>query len=165
MQHGCNMGSRVIALSSDWVGALSTAGGAGITLGIAIGSFVRGRIEQARRSMPIFRANWTTGPAGHSVRVEIVNRLNEDLRVLEVECKSQFLRELGNPDAPDRPSGQFVGAGAVLTPGTHVPAEKSGLVHLRVEGSEAPRWLRFTISSSAKTLSRKRYVIKDSQIQ
>jgi hypothetical protein len=145
---------------AGWVATLLTGIGLG---GAAVGWYDQRRQRQ-RTAMPIIRGEWTSDDDGHSARVTIVNRLNEDLTVTRVEAKARLVHEERTYD----PGGGIVRS--VSTPMSHaepidwnIEANATNYRSFRIEGASSPRWLRFTISSSATTLSRKRFSIACSQ--
>lgn len=162
----CNMDATwggVISITAEWIAALSGVG----ALGVAVGAVIRGRIEDARRSMPIIRCQWFEGTAGQSARLEIVNRLNEDLLVSKIECKTRFVLSTRKPGAvPDEPGEfiyEFVDSPRKLD--FAIESQKSKKLSVAFDGLDTERWLRLTVSSSANTLSRKRFVVRDNQRQ
>ena len=149
-------------ISAEWVAALvGVASAAGY-----LGNFIRARIEQSRREMPLIRHAWATGPKGHNARVEFVNRLDEDISVNGVECKSRFViskaRKGGSPDEPKLDDYEFVATPRKLD--FTILAGQSKKLSISIDGPETPRWLRFTVSSNAKTLRGKKYVIRGSEV-
>lgn len=144
----------------EWVGTLiATATAAG-----AAGAYIRGRIEESRRSMPIFRCSWSQHAFAQNAKIEVINRLNEDLVLHSVESKSGFrIKELQEGSPLDEAKFDYIKKASPLALGQRVDALSSTKLTLILDGGESPRWLRFTISSSAKTLTRKRYVIRANQ--
>ena len=98
--------------------------------------------------------------------VEIKNRLDEDLLVSEVRCKTRFVELISGDELdPDAVRGQVKVRAPNQKIRWHIPAGQSDRFRLRIGDPSSPRWLRFTISSSAETLNHKRYVVVDNQMQ
>lgn len=147
-----------MSFSPEWIAIVLTALG----MGGAAGVWIEKRLQANRSAMPIIRSVWQTGTGGQGARIEFVNRLDEDLHVTRVECKSKFVSsEIIKGGSPDEPKFSYTMIDSPRSLDFTVPANDSKKLSVAIDGAETPRWLRFTVSSSAKTLSKKRYVIRD----
>ena len=125
-----------------------------------------GRRDRLRNAKPIIRCQWTTGLGGHGVVIEIKNRLDEDLLVSEVRCKTRFVESnSGDKQNLGSVGNQVRVRAPIQKVRWQIAAGQSERFRLRIGDPSSPRWLRFTISSSAETLNHKRYVVVDNQTQ
>ncbi len=147
-------------ITAEWVAVLLTALG----MGGAIGSWVQRRLDATRRAVPILRAQWHYGTGGFTAEVEIVNRLDEDLLVETVAARGPFVRFERTSDGAGGFSQKDVGRDPSPKRLGHTvqPLARSSL-SISVDGDATEPWLGFTISSSARTLRRKRLSVRDSQ--
>ena len=150
-----------VEITPEWIAAITALMG----MSGGFGAWIHARIVARRNSMAIIRASWSNGRGGFAVTVEIVNRLNEDIRVSLVEAKSEF----AVPSLVDDGKG---GGKTVYNPHASpmpidwlVEAEGRSKETFRVNGPETARWLRLTMSSSSKTLRCKRVIVRASQMQ
>jgi hypothetical protein len=148
-------------ITPEWVAIVLTALG----MGGAAGVWIERRIQAARDVMPIVRTRWTSGPSGHTAKVTLVNRLNEDLHVTSVHAKARLMKQTLEYD----PGGSIVQS--TLTPlastvplDWHILAGQTAAETFWLEGGGSVRWLRLTINSSAGTLRSKRMTIRDNHI-
>lgn len=150
-------------LTPEWVAIILTlmgmSGGAGVWL--------QKRREQARAALPILRPQWgVPAKRGYAVSVLVVNRLKEDLLISKAECRSSFTLVESKDYDPTKGTVEFT-----YTPSASpmdlvwtVAAESEGEMTFRIDGAETERWLRLTMSPSARTLWRKRMIVRDSQL-
>jgi len=147
-------------VTPQWVGVVLTALG----MGAAAGVWLEKRLQVRRDVLPLVRASWKSGAAGHAVKVTLVNRLNEDLRVERAEARTRLVEQSLTYDA----GGSIVNS-ELVPQGRSVPLKwdilvgESGTETFRLEGADSARWLQLTISSSARTLRSRRLIVKDSQ--
>ena len=148
-----------MGISPEWVAVILTAFG----MSAGAGAYLQRRITERRAVTPLIRTRWSAGPKGRSVNITVVNRLNEDLAFSRARAKAAFVvkvREEGPPDDPvitERSVGQSIQLDWI------VEAGKEASFWLKLSGTNCPRWIALTVSSSAKTLRCKRLIINDSQ--
>jgi len=146
-------------LTAEWVGAIATA----LATGILIGSGFQRRRDARRNALPIMRAIWKDGQLGFTVTVELENRLNEDLHVTKAECRSRFGEVIPGDYDPETGNVEvtYHKKASPMNLDFRIPPNGKSLRDFKVDGPETSRWLRLTMSSSAKTLRSRRMVVRD----
>ena len=148
-----------IEWSAEWATVAVTAAAAAGSAGV----FLRGGIEHARKAMPIFRCKWSTHELAVNVDLKVANRLDEDLIIHSVECKTRFVEKRQTPpSSPDEAVGmRYIRLASPMPLGMTVRAKSTEKLKLIIDDHFAAPWVRFIVSSSAGTLKRKRYVVRD----
>jgi hypothetical protein len=148
-----------MAISADWVSAIIAA----LSLGYLIGSGVQRRRDATRNAMPIIRASWSFGSAGVTVKVKLVNRLNEDLYVTKAECRTNFSETIDTRYDPATGKAEFTyeKKPSPMPLRWTVPAAKEDERSFSIDGAETARWIRLTLSSSAGTLRKRRIIVRE----
>ena len=144
-------------ITPEWVAAIAGAlGAAGV-----FGAWIQRQITARRNATPIVRCVWRQGPAGYSAKIEIVNRINEDLQITRAVAPGLFVED----DLLTDNGGSIVGSNRryIESPrlmSVSVPAGGSAKLAFGVESSAKRRWIRLSISSSHKTLRNKRLTLR-----
>ena len=147
-------------LTPEWIGVILSA----LELGGGFGVWIEKRWQANRSAVPIVRAEWRSGSGGHSVRITLVNRLDEDLRIERAEAKTNFVENEIEKDAGGSIIKSYlVSTGTQVSPDWAVLAGRSSIKSFRLEGADSAAWIRLTVSSSARTLCSKRIVVERSQ--
>lgn len=146
-------------LSPEWVGVVLTALGSGG----AVGVWIDRRVQEARSHMPIIRTDWSEGSEGYRARIEIVNRLDEDLFVERAEADTDFVETIYAFDDGGSIAGHSNERYASpRTLHTTVPPRGSAKFLLSVAAGGSRR-ITLTLSSSNRTLRSKRVTLRPSQ--
>lgn len=114
-----------------------------------------------RATIPNVRAEWGGGSLGHSVSVTIQNRMDEDLLVYQTEAKARMIEQqhgaydpaTGTAPVSYKPTSRREGLA------WRVEAGATAKKQFFIEGADAPKWLRLTMSSSAKTVRKMRIIV------
>lgn len=150
-------------VTPEWVAVVLTLMG----MSAGAGAWLQGQRHRSRAAIPIIRANWNVGKKGITAHVTIINRLNEDVYVTTAECPSIFT--VVTPSEYDPATGScefsYTPQPSPMTLDWLVPALGESTETFTVDGAETRRWLRLTMTSSAKTLQRRRVIVRDSQMQ
>jgi hypothetical protein len=113
----------------------------------------------ARAAMPIVRAAWVEGAEGCTCRIEIQNRLNEDLYICEARARGTFIRyeTAYNPETGTVETTSETRYPARITLSETVAPHSPGRFSLALSGSCAAirRSLKIRVSSSHRTLRSK----------
>lgn len=144
-------------ITSEWALVVLTLMG----MSGGFGAWLHAQVIAGRRAAPIIRSEWASGTDGHSVSLHITNTLDEELTIHRAEIDGTFAVNVGAykpatgsvaPVWEERPSPMKL---------DWTIAPKAGSrFQLCMSGS---RRLTLTMSSSAKTLRRKRLIIRDNQ--
>lgn len=147
-------------VTPEWVAVVLTLMG----MSAGAGAWLQDQRHRARAAMPLVRPQW--GPPGekeYAVSVVIVNRLNEDLLISRAECRSSFTLAARGAYDPSKGTAPltYTAVASPMACAWTIHANSEGEMTFRVDGPNTPRWLRLTVSSSARTLRRKRVVMRD----
>ncbi|MCG7348207.1 hypothetical protein [Sphingomonas sp. ACRSK] len=147
-------------ITAEWAAVVLTALG----MGGAAGSYIERRLQGARAALPIIRADWHRGTKGFSCKLDLANRLDEDLIIERAECATEFVETTPILDS----GGSIAGHTAQRYPsprevGLTIDPRGSGKLSLSVEGAKEPARVTIIISSSARTLRSKRLTLRPSQ--
>lgn len=149
-----------VEVTPEWIAIVLTLMG----MSGGVGAWLQEQRHKSRAALPIIRVRWSGGELGFTAHVTIINRLNEDVCVTAVECVGNFSDVNSSYDTETSevkfnytpiPSPQILD--------WTVPALGEGTETFTVDGGETRRWLRLTLSSSSKTLRRKRMVVRESR--
>lgn len=146
-------------VSPEWVSAIVAA----IVAGGGMGTWIERKRTEARHALPIIRAKWSTGTGGHACTIEFVNRLSEDLYIHTIEAKSILMDRTMTEDGMGGGSATFAPIGRKASVGLTIKPQASGQTMVFVSEPSTSRWLRITMSSSAKTLRNKRVTVRASK--
>lgn len=144
-------------MTAEWVGAILTALGMGGAAGAWFATF----LQQKRDAMPIVRTEWGAGSAGWTCKIEMVNRLNEDLRVERAKAPGRFTEN--KPTYDDGGSiiaSERIFYGKVRSMDLIVAPNSSKAFSLSVDGADTPMRIIVTVSSSNRTLRSKRIKLR-----
>jgi hypothetical protein len=131
-----------------------------LALAVSVFTQWQRRRDIARAALPIVRAEWTSGDAGHAVKITLVNRLDEDLLVSRAEAKARLMKAVTSYDAAGgMVVSELIPKSASEPLEWRVLAKDRGVETFRIDGADSPRWIRITVSSSNSTLRRKRLVV------
>lgn len=152
-----SVGGSSVEFTPQWVAVILTLMG----MSGGLGAWLQEQRYKHRAALPIVRTQWNVGERGFAAKVTIVNRLNEDIYVTSAECRSNF----SNVDREYDPStGQvnfaYTPVESPLAFNWVVPALGEGTETFKIDGAATERWLRLTLSSSAKTFRRKRLTVE-----
>lgn len=145
-------------ISAEWVAAMTSVA---LAAGGAMGWLARER-KAARDATPIVRTEWIIDGDQCRVRLEFVNRINEDLTISHFQASGPLFQEQLIFDD----GGSIVGANyaPLASPSDFsvgVPALGASRCELVIGGpGHLPKYIRITVSSSNRTLSKRRMLMK-----
>jgi hypothetical protein len=148
-----------MAITPEWAAVVLTL----MSMSGAAGTWIERRRNQLRSALPIVRAEWSAGSGGFTAYVQIVNRMDEDLRITEAACATTFITVAPTNYVAGNVEKQLTQTPSPMLVDWLVQARGERREEIVVVGGDAPRWLRFTMSSSASTLRSKRITIRESQ--
>lgn len=143
-------------ISAEWVAAMTSVA---LAAGGAMGWLARER-KAARDATPIVRTEWITGEDWCRVGLEIVNRINEDLTISHFKASGPLVQEeLIYDDGGSIIGANYPPLASEFSIG--VPALGESRCDLIIGGSgHLPKYIRITVSSSNRTLSKRRMLMK-----
>ncbi|WP_305096454.1 hypothetical protein [Croceibacterium aestuarii] len=145
-------------ITPEWVGVVLTA----MAMSGAAATWFERKRAEARQAMPIVRAAWN--PEHPFVTITVVNRLNEDLFIDRAEAKADFIETRHAPgEGWEYTPPKVVRVPSPLRLDWHVRAGETATFDLGLSNRNAQRWIRLTMSSSSRTLRRKRLSVADNQ--
>lgn len=148
-------------VTAEWIAVVLTLMG----MSGGAGAWWQEQRHKRRAAIPLVRPEWgPPGIKGYAVRILIVNRLNEDLLVSRAECRSSFtLMEPGSydPGTSTTTESTYTPAASPMALAWKINANSDGDMTFHIDGTNTPRWLRLTLSSSSRTLSHKRLTVRD----
>jgi len=144
-------------ITPEWLGVVLTL----MTMSGGFGAYIQRRFDVARHALPIIRSDWNAGTKGFTVKIELVNRLNEDLNITLIEAKNDFSESHSDYDT-NTSKATFT---YTLTPSPMpldwvIKAYETDKRSFCVEDASSEHWLRLTMSSSARTFRSKRLIIR-----
>lgn len=145
-----------MGITPEWLSAWGTVASPVLALlGGWLGWHLRGR-QATRDALPIVRCEWHFGPAGFTCKIEMQNRINEDLHAIEARASADFAWYTYKHDA-----GGSITSNQLHTAPSPFPLDwivkplSTGNFSLSVSGADTPRWIKLKLCSSNRTLRSK----------
>jgi hypothetical protein len=120
------------------------------------------KLIRRRDVMPIVRAEWTSGSAGHRVKVELVNRLDEDIYVFFIRSKAPLVtNDVSRDDGGSITGSELIIGKRVSSLDWKISPKGTAKQSFQIHGSASPRWIKLRVSSSNGSISGRSILIAD----